>query len=249
MLAQVPGAVDLVIGSTSTSECTCPNVSCEVACRLELGKIPAFDINMACSGFTSGIAMASSLMREAYSPMERAIVVASEKVSRIVDYSDRRSCILFGDGAAAAMITSVEPFHEILGWEIGGDPMSKDKLRYGGEGKDFYFTQDGQGVYKFAVSMLISSVTMMRERFGISSTDNFYLVPHQGNLRMLESISEKLEIPMDHIAVTVDRFGNTSSSSVGIALAEEQHKYKSGDYVMLVGFGGGLSWSAVMLRW
>jgi len=245
-----PGPVEMVVGSTSTGEISCPYLSVEVAGRLELGKIAGFDVNMACSGFPAALATATALMRD--SSLERTLVVASDRMTRYLDFTDRASCILFGDGAAAAVLTSVEPFHEILAWEMGGDPGSRAKLHYGGQGDQaerFHFHQEGQGVFKFAVETICSRIASFKEKLGIGEEDVFHVVPHQGNLRMLESVSERLKIPMERFAVTMDRYGNTSSASVGIALDDAQGRYNKGDYVFLIGFGGGLSWSAVALRW
>ena len=249
-LLRSPGPVELVVGSTSTGEISCPYLSVEVAGRLELGKIGGFDVNMACSGFPVALATAASLMRD--SDMERTLVVASDRMSRYLDFTDRSSCVLFGDGASAAVLTTVEPFHEVLTWELGGDPGTRAKLHYGGQGDEaerFHFHQDGQAVYKFAVETMVSRIASMSKKLGITASDTLHIVPHQGNLRMLESVSAKLGIPMERFSVTMDRFGNTSSASVGIALAEAQGRYQKGDYVFLIGFGGGLSWSAVALRW
>lgn len=246
-LEKAPGKIDLIVGSTSTSEQSCPYLSVDVGAALSLGKVPGFDVNMACSGFPAALTVAYGLMKT--SGMERSLVVASDRMTRFLDYSDRASCILFGDGAAAAVLTTVEPFHEILAWEMGGDPAGNEKVRYGGQGDRFHFHQDGTAVFKFAVETICARIASLKEKLGLTDADVLHVVPHQGNLRMLESVSEKLGIPMERISATMDRFGNTSSASVGIALAEAQANYKEGDYVFLIGFGGGLSWSAVAIRW
>jgi len=214
-LELAPGKVELIVGSTSTGEQSCPYLSVDVGAALELGKVPAFDVNMACSGFPAALTAAYGLMKT--SGMERALVVASDRMTRFLDYTDRASCILFGDGAAAAVLTAVEPFHEIVAWEMGGDPSGNEKVRYGGQDERFHFHQDGTAVFKFAVETICARIASLKARLGLTDSDVIHIVPHQGN--------------------------------VGIALAESQHTYKAGEHVFLIGFGGGLSWSAMAIRW
>ncbi len=240
---------DLLISSTSTPEKNCPYQASIVAKRLNLSGLAAFDLNAACSGLVYSITTAFSLLKT--NGFKNALITASEKMSSLTDYTDRATCILFGDGASAVMVSSEDCEHEILATELGIDPTGSDMVTMGGKGDEYYFRQDGQKVFKFAVTKVSEIIEKLKKKIGLKNNDEFYIIPHQANKRIYETVSKKNKIPMDHIILNIEKYGNTSSASIGLALEEawRTERFKKGDYLMLIGFGGGLSWAGAAIRW
>ena len=240
---------DLLISSTSTPERNCPYQASIVANRLNLKDLAAFDLNAACSGFVYGIAAAFSLIQT--NGFEHAMITASEKMSSLTDYSDRATCILFGDGASALMISAEDYEHEILVTELGIDASGSGMVTMGGKGDEYYFRQDGRKVFRFAVTKVAEIIDKLKKKAGIRKKDKFYVIPHQANIRIIETVSKNKNISLDHFIINIDKYGNTSSASIGLALEEAWRKdtFKKGDYLLLVGFGGGLSWAGAAIRW
>ena len=183
-------------------------------------------------------------------PYRNVLITASEKMSMLTDYTDRASCVLFGDGAAALMLSSEQPEHEILATELGLDASGSDYVIMGGR-EDYYFRQDGRKVFKFAVTIMGEVIERLLSESGASKNDDFYVIPHQANYRILESAANNINIPLDRFIYNIERYGNTSSASIGLALDEavKEGRFKKGDLVLLVGFGGGLSWAGAAIRW
>lgn len=241
---------DLLISSTATPEKRCPYQASIVANRLNLTNLGAFDLNAACSGLIYGLTVAKNMMQVGDS-YRHILVTASEKMTMFTDYTDRASCVLFGDGASALMLSTEQPEHEILATELGLDATGSDYVVMGGEGEDFYFRQDGRKVFKFAVTILSKLIDQLAFKSGATKNDDFYIIPHQANYRMLESVAREKGIPMERFICNIDRYGNTSSASIGLALHEaaEAGRFKKGDLILLIGFGGGLSWAGAAIRW
>lgn len=240
---------DLLVASTSTGEMSSPYQASIIAHRLRLKSPAAFDINAACSGLVYGLAVAGSLMKTA--GYQYGLVTAGEKMSLFTDYQDRKSCVLFGDGAAAVLLSAETWEHELLAAELGCDPEGSDYVKMGDrEGKP-YFRQDGPKVFKFAVHTIGRLLDRLKEKTGVTDPDAFYVIPHQANLRMVETVAGQKHIPMDRFVMNIHKYGNTSSASIGLALEEawREHRFKKGDHVFLIGFGGGLSWAGAAIRW
>jgi len=240
---------DLVIASSGSCERIYPYQASIVANRLGLKDLPAFDISAACSGSVYSLAIASSLMTTA--GYRNALLTASEKMSAFTDYKDRRSCILFGDGASAMLLSRENWEHELLATEMGCDPGGCDLVTMGEREGNPHFWQDGQKVFKFAVTIISQLADRLREKAGLGEKDSFYIVPHQANLRVLQAVADLRKMPMDRFVTNIERYGNTSSASIGLALEEAGRtgRFQKGDYVFLIGFGGGLSWAGAALRW
>ncbi|MEW6515612.1 MAG: beta-ketoacyl-ACP synthase III [candidate division FCPU426 bacterium] len=240
---------DLLLASCETSETACPYQASIIARRMNWTHLAAFDVNAACSGLVYGLAIAGSLMKtEGY---RQSLVTAGEKMSIFTNYQDRRSCILFGDGASALLLSADSFEHEIIATELGCDASGSDYVKMGAREGDPFFWQDGQKVFRFAVRTISHVIDRLKEKTGLSPQARFHIVPHQANLRITQAVSETRGIPMDRFVMNIDRFGNTSSASIGLALDEawKGNRFAKGDHVFLIGFGGGLSWAGAAVRW
>ncbi len=239
---------DLLISSSGTSERIFPYQSSIIADRLKLPILPAFDVNAACSGFIYGLAVANGLMETL--GYKKAMVTASEKMTYFTDYKDRSSCILFGDGAAAVMIEK-DAGHEILAFELGLDGSGSQMVKMGERDGNKYFWQDGAKVFKFAVKKASEVLEILKKKVNFKETDSAHVILHQANNRIIEAVSSTSGIPMERFVVNLGKYGNTSSASIGLALEEvwNSGRFKVGDYIFMIGFGGGLSWAGVAVRW
>ncbi len=255
--------IDLIIVATITPDYFTPSMACIIQRELGIEKCIAVDVNAACSGFIYGIDMASKYI--ACGDARNAIVVGAENLSKITDYTDRASCVLFGDGAGACVLTAGEgTFATYLGADgsgakfmvarqipprnmiINGDePEFDDGIP---KSKEHYLFMDGKEVYKFAIKALPHAVEMACKKAGISVEDIALIIPHQANIRIIETAAQRLGVPMDKMQVNIEEYGNTSSASIPLALNEayEKGKVKKGDKVCLVGFGAGLTYGAVL---
>ncbi len=240
---------DLIIASCETGEIACPYQASIVAHRLNFNSLAAFDINAACSGLVYGMAVAGSLMKTA--GYTHSLVTAGEKMSLFTNYHDRKTCILFGDGASALLLSSEAWEHEIIATELGCDASGSDYVKMGSRDGDPYFWQDGQKVFKFAVRAIGHLIGRLQEKAGFTEDEPFFIIPHQANLRITQAVSDNLNIPMERFIMNIDHYGNTSSASIGLALEESWRgdRFKKGDHVFLIGFGGGLSWAGAAIRW
>ena len=248
-LAQTSYRPNLLIASSSTAEKSCPYQASIVAHRLNLTNLAAFDLNAACSGLVYSLAVGWSLMQtQGY---DDVLITAGEKLSRYVDYTDRASCILFGDAGAALFLSTRQPEHEILTVELGADPAGSNLVIMGGQDEEFYFRQDGRNVFKFAVEKMGELIDLLKLRTGITDQDRYFIIPHQANRRIFEAVAKNKGIPLECFISNIANYGNTSSASIGLALKEAWHqgRFTKGDILMLIGFGGGLSWAAAAIRW
>lgn len=247
-LDRKPVHPDIIISNTGTPERLFPYQSSIVAKKLGMKDLFAFDMNVACSGFIFAMTVAKSLMETM--DKKYALVTAAEKMSPWVDYKDRASCILFGDGASSVLLAMDEPDgHEILTVELGTDPAQTDSVRMGG--KERFFSQEGRSVYKFAVHTIKDMIDLMKKRTGLTDNNSFYVIPHQANARMIEAVAHDMGIAPERFIMNIHKYGNTSSASIGLAWKDvwDTNKFKKGDIIFLIGFGGGLSWGAMAVRW
>ena len=236
--------VELIIVATATSEHQFPSTACMVQEKLGAKKAVAFDISAACSGFIYGVVMAMQFMNNGV--YKNALVIGAEKLSGIVDWTDRATNVLFGDGSGAVVLGEVPDGKGILSFELGSDGTGGKHL-YG----DPCIHMNGREVYKFAVRQMGESALNVVEKAGLKKEDVDFLVPHQANIRIMESARERLELPKEKMSVTVNRFGNTSAASIPISLYHDakEGRVKDDDVLVLVGFGGGLTWGALTLKW
>ncbi|WP_026771746.1 MULTISPECIES: beta-ketoacyl-ACP synthase III [Sediminibacillus] len=237
--------LDMIMVATVTPDTPFPSVSCMLQDRLGADKVAAMDLSAACSGFMYGMVTAKQFIDTGV--YKNILVVGVEKLSKITDWTDRNTCVLFGDGAGAAVIGEVSDERGILSFELGADG-SGGKYLY--QDKD-YLSMNGREVFKFAVRQMPESSVNVVEKAGFKREDVDYLIPHQANIRIMEAAREKLGIPEEKMATSVKRYGNTSAASIPIALSEgvKNGKIKEDDLVVLVGFGGGLTWGAVAFKY
>ncbi|AVP57233.1 beta-ketoacyl-ACP synthase III [Pulveribacter suum] len=245
--------IDLIIVATSTPDMVFPSTACILQHKLGVAGCPAFDVQAVCSGFVYALTVADAMIRAGTS--RRALVVGSEVFSRILNFQDRTTCVLFGDGAGAVVLqASDEP--GILASDLHADGSHVGILCvpgnvYGGEvlGSPL-LTMDGQAVFKLAVGVLEKAARAVLDKAGLQESDIDWLIPHQANIRIMQSTARKLKLSMDKVVVTVDQHGNTSAASIPLALdhAVRAGQVQRGQTVMLEGVGGGFTWGAVLLK-
>ena len=245
--------IDLIIVATSTPDMVFPSTACILQNKLGANGCPAFDVQAVCSGFVYALTVADSMIRSGTA--RRALVVGAEVFSRILNFEDRTTCVLFGDGAGAVVLEASEQ-PGILATDLHADGKHVDILCVpgnvsGGEvlGSPL-LTMDGQAVFKMAVGVLEKAAHAVLEKAGKTEADIDWLVPHQANIRIMQSTARKLKLPMDKVIVTVDQHGNTSAASIPLALDHgvRSGQIKPGQTVMLEGVGGGFTWGAVLLN-
>ncbi|MCM3090111.1 MULTISPECIES: beta-ketoacyl-ACP synthase III [unclassified Cytobacillus] len=236
--------LDLILVATVTPDNPFPSVACMLQERLKASKAAAMDISAACAGFMYGIITAKQFIETG--TYKNVLVVGVEKLSKITDWNDRNTAVLFGDGAGAAVIGPVSDGRGILSFELGADGTGAKHLY-----QDEYIIMNGREVFKFAVRQMGESCINVLDKAGLSKEDVDFLIPHQANIRIMEASRQRLELPVEKMSKTVDKYGNTSASSIPIALVEELEagKIKDGDLLVMVGFGGGLTWGAIAMRW
>lgn len=253
--------IDLIIVGTVTPDMPFPSCACVVQDKIGAKKAAAFDVNAACSGFIYGVSVAQSMivMRKA----RRALVVGVETLTRIVDYQDRKTCVLFGDGAGAVIMEPCPPGEGILGTFMQSDgsyaellylpaggsrrPLTEERLK----AREQYVKMKGDGLFKYAVKAMVDAGNSVLKDARMKSEDIDFIIPHQANVRIIEGFRKRLRLPKEKVVVNIDRIGNTSAASIPIALGEIKEKglLKRGDTVLMVGFGGGLTWGAVLLKY
>ncbi|WP_339120528.1 beta-ketoacyl-ACP synthase III [Fusobacterium nucleatum] len=253
--------VDMIILATTTADYIAQGAACIVQNKLGLKKIPCFDLNAACTGFIYGLEVAYSLVKSGL--YKNILVIGAETLSRIIDMQNRNTCVLFGDGAAAAIIGEVEKGYGFLGFSIGaeGEDNMILKVPAGGSKKpnneetiknrENFVIMKGQDVFKFAVSTLPKVTSDALEKAKLKVNDLSMVFPHQANLRIIESAAKRMKFPLEKFYMNLSRYGNTSSASVGIALGEaiEKGLVKKGDNIALTGFGGGLTYGSTIIKW
>jgi 3-oxoacyl-[acyl-carrier-protein] synthase-3 len=246
--------IDLIVVGTSTPDQIFPSTACLIQSRLGALGCAAFDVQAVCSGFVYALAVADGLIRTG--AHQRALVIGTEVFSRILDWNDRSTCVLFGDGAGAVVLeASSEP--GILASQLKADGSQAGVLCTAGRvsnGKvegDPFLRMDGQAVFKLAVNVLGASAIETLARANLPPDQLHWLIPHQANVRILNAIAKRLGLPTDKLIVTVDRHANTSAASVPLALddAVRSGRVKRGQHLLLQGVGGGFTWGSVLLRW
>jgi 3-oxoacyl-[acyl-carrier-protein] synthase-3 len=257
-----PSEIELIVVGTVTPDMPFPNTACLVQEKLGMRKVPAFDIEAACSGFIYTMDVAAALMRA--HGYKHVLVIGAEKMSSIMNWEDRTTCVLFGDGAGAVVLSLDErPGVGLLKTLLGADGSAADILRVPGGGslspasaetieRSLHAIQmQGREVFKNAVRVMCQSALDILGTASLTAGEVDLVVPHQANNRIIEALSQRLGIEMERFFINLDRYGNTSAASIPIALAEaaEQGRIKSGDTILMVAFGGGLTWASALIKW
>ena len=247
-----PQDIDLIIVATSTPDMVFPSTAAIVQSKLGIAGCPVFDVQAVCSGFIYALTVADSMIRTGTA--NKALVIGAEVFSRLLDFNDRTTCVLFGDGAGAVVLeASDQP--GILSTDIHADGKHVDILCVPGHVSggqvmgDPLLKMDGQAVFKLAVGVLEDTARAALEKAGKTAADIDWLIPHQANIRIMAGTARKLKLPMDKVVVTVDQHGNTSAASIPLALdqAVRAGQVKRGDTLLLEGVGGGFTWGSVLV--
>jgi len=252
--------IDLYIVATCSPDMPFPATGCIVVSKLGVVGKPAFDMEIACSGFVYGLTIASSLVRAGV--YNRVMLIGAEKLSAIVNYEDRGTAILFGDGAGAVILERAE-VDCFLASDLGSDGTTPGFLMVPGGGTVEPMSQDlldihrdkihmnGTGVFKVAVNKMAESAATVLRRANLTAADCDFMIPHQANRRIIDSVANILALPAEKVIINVEQYGNTSAASIPIALSETElaGKLKAGDIIVFAAFGGGLSWGAVAWKW
>jgi 3-oxoacyl-[acyl-carrier-protein] synthase-3 len=255
-----PEDIDLIIVATSTPDMILPSTACLIQANIGAHNAAAFDVSAACSGFVYGLSIGEQFIKSGIH--KNVLVIGTEVMSRILDYSDRSTAILFGDGAGAVVIGNVDE-GGILSTYLGSDGRGKDFLKIPAGGSKLPASKNtvenrlhniqmaGNDVYKFAVRIMGESSLKALEIANLSTDEIDYLIPHQANIRIIEASAKRLKLDMNKVYVNLDKYGNMSAASIPVAMDEayRQGKINKGDNVVLVGFGGGLTWGASVIKW
>lgn len=239
-----PEELDMIIVATVTPDQAFPSVSSMLQHQLGANKAAAMDISAACAGFMYGLVTGKQFIEaETY---KHVLVIGTEKLSKVTDWNDRNTAVLFGDGSGAAVLGPVGDDRGILSFELGSDGGGGNHIRM-----EDYLKMNGREVFKFAVRQMGESALNVVHKAGLSKEDVDFLIPHQANIRIMEAARQRLDLPVEKMSKTVDRYGNTSSASIPLSLVYELEngKINDGDVLVLVGFGAGLVWGAVALKW
>lgn len=254
------GDIELILVSTISAEMVTPTAACLVQKALGASGVAAIDMNTACSGFVSALIVAQQFIKAG--TYKNILVVGADTMSKYTDWEDRTSCVLFGDGAGAAVLTACEDGDGILALEMGADGSKEGVLsvpnlkfseadleRRGGRAQRTFW-MDGSEVFKFAVRIMCDSMMRSLEKAGMDINDLDILIPHQANIRIIDGAIKRLHIPSEKVFANIDRTGNTSSACVPMAICEAVRagRIKKGDTVGLVGFGGGLTWASLVMK-
>ena len=248
------GEIDLIIVATSTPDMVFPSAACILQNKLGIAGCPAFDIQAVCSGFVYALTVADAMIKTGMA--SKALVIGAEVFSRILDFTDRTTCVLFGDGAGAVVLEASDT-PGILASDLHADGKHVGILCVPGNvsgGKvigDALLKMDGQAVFRLAVGVLESAARATLAKANMTDADIDWLIPHQANIRIMQSTAKKLRLPLEKLIVTVDQHGNTSAASIPLALdaSVRSGKIKKGDTLMLEGVGGGFTWGAVLLNY
>jgi 3-oxoacyl-[acyl-carrier-protein] synthase-3 len=256
-----PEDVDLILVATATPDMLFPATACFVQKKIGAKKAACLDVSAACAGFLFGIEIAQQFITSYTHDV--VLVIGAEKLTSITNWTDRNTCVLFGDGAGAAVLCHRGSEHGVISTHIGSDGQFTDILFMPGGGSLCPITREnvdlnlntihmlGKEVYKQAVTAMVAASQKVLADAGLTADDIACVIPHQANLRIIEGIADRLKIPLDRFFVNLDKYGNTSAAAVAIALDEANRsgRIKHGDYVLMVVFGGGLTWASTIVEW
>lgn len=254
-----PDQIELVICCTVTPDMVFPATANIVAHKCGIKNGFGFDINAGCSGFLYGLTTATKYIESGF--VKRAIVIGAEKMSSIVNYQDRATCPIFGDGAAAVLLEATEDEYGIIDEVLCSDGEGVKHLHQvaGGslkpashetvDAREHFIYQEGQAVFKWAVVKMAEATEEVLRRNNITSQDIDYLLPHQANMRIISATGKRLEMPNEKVLVNIENHGNTTSATIPLLMYQNQHKFKKGDNLILTAFGAGFTWGAVLVKW
>lgn len=257
-----PEEIDLIIVTSSTPDYLVPSASCIIQKETGAVRAAAFDLVAACTGYVYGITIAKQFIETGY--YKKVLIVSSEAMSKVTEWQDRNTCVLFGDGAGATVLGEVEEGYGILSTYIDADGSQgnnitipclylpeEDIQRRANYGNKMTLWQDGQEVFKFAIKIMPLATERVLEDAGINIDELKYIIPHQANIRIIDSAAKRLGIEPEKVYTTIKKYGNISSASIPVALADAYQKncLKKGDNIVFVGFGGGLTWGAALVKW
>ena len=253
--------IDLIIMATLTSDRIIPSTACVLQDRLGAKHAAAFDLSAACSGFVYAASIATQFIESGV--YRHVLVIGGETLSKVIDWTDRNTCILFGDGAGAAVFGAVEDGYGMRAFDLGSDGSGADALDIPSSGSLCPVTpetieqrlnfvhMDGKAVFRFATKVMGKTVETSLHRAGMEREELDYLVPHQANIRIIQAAAKRLVMPMEKVIINIHHYGNMSAASIPVALAEaaHAHRFKKGDNIALAGFGAGLTWASCIMKW
>jgi len=253
--------IEMVILATVTPDYRLPSAACVVQEKMNFPNAAAFDVVAACAGFINGLSIASSFIEN--KNIKKALVIGVEKLSAFTNYKDRNTCVLFGDAAGAVVVSAEDgdsgvlstyiksegKYRTLLWAEVGGS-LNPYTESYDYDGRD-KIMMNGSDVFKIAVKEMGNAAVKVIENAGLKPSDISLIVPHQANIRIVEALAKRLKLDMDRVFLNIEKYGNTSAASVPLALdqANRTGRLKSGDYIVMVAFGGGLTWGASLVKW
>lgn len=255
----MPDEIELIICATATPDMLFPSTACIIADKIGAKKAFAFDVMAACSGFLYALSVASKYIESG--EYRKVIVVGADKMSSIVDYEDRTTCVIFGDGSGAVLL---EPNQEGMGIQdaiLRSDGSGREYLHMKGGGsikpsshktvddKDHYLYQDGQTVFKFAVTNMADVSAEIMERNNLNSQDVAWLVPHQANKRIIDATARRMGVGAEKVMLNIQKYGNTTNATIPLCLWDYEKKLNKGDILILAAFGGGFTWGSIYLKW
>lgn len=253
--------IDLLIVATSSPDQWMPSAACVVQTQLGAVRAAPMDVNAACSGFVYGLAVGAQFVQARTS--KAALVIGSDTLTRYLNYNDRNTCILFGDGAGAVVLQPSEERTGVLSIDLGALPGTGDLLEIPGGGSAHpathetieqnlhFMTMQGREVFKYAVRAMGDSSLKVIAEAGLTPDQIALMIPHQANIRIMEALAKRMDLSMDRVYVNIDRYGNTSAATIPIAICEayDEGRLQDGDLVALTAFGGGLTWGSAVLQW
>ncbi len=254
-----PGEIDLLIVATVTGDLVFPDTANTVCDKIGAKNAFGFDINAACSGFLFSLATgAQYIANETYS---KVIVVGSDMMSSIVDYEDRNTCIIFGDGAAAVMLEPRRDGNGIQDFVLRGDGAGREFLHMKAGGskqpstaetvanREHFVYQEGKRVFKFAVEGMVGTTSELLRRNKLTIDELDWMIPHQANMRIINAVAEHLHFPMEKVTINIEKYGNTTAATLPLCMWEYEKRFKKGDNIILTAFGGGFTWGSLYLKW
>jgi 3-oxoacyl-[acyl-carrier-protein] synthase-3 len=253
--------IDLILVATVTPDMFFPSTACFVQTKIGAKKAACFDVSAACSGFLYAMEIAQQFITSR--TYDTILVIGAEKLSSIVDWTDRNTCVLFGDGAGAAILRHRGGSHGVIATQMGSDGGYSDILYIPGGGSRYPLTaanmdqrlnaikMNGKETYKQAVNAMLMAAKQVLATANLTESDLACIIPHQANIRIIEAIADRMGVPLERFMVNLDRYGNTSAAAVAIALddANRSGRMSEGDYILLVVFGGGLTWASSVIQW
>lgn len=254
-----PSEVDAIICATVTPESFFPSTANLVCHNLGIKGAMSFDMAAACSGFVYALETGNSFIKSG--SHKKVVVIGADKMSSIIDYSDRNTCILFGDGAGAVLLEPSQDENGIKDAILKSDGVGKDFIYLKGGGSAYppthetidrgyhNFFQDGRSVFKYAVTNMADVAVEIMDKNGLKGDDVAYLIPHQANMRIIEAIANRMEVSMDKVTVNIAKYGNTTAATIPLCIWEWEEKFKKGDNIILAAFGGGFTWGSVYIKW